>query len=97
MSLPLEGRSHNAVARATAGWQDRSMNIDEWWSRLNSEAQDWLIAHNGEAVSAEVISQITTAGGVVASDARWVGENGPRGFFLSDESTDWIEATANGE
>ena len=73
------------------------MNMDDWWSSLDSEARKWLIAHNGEAVSAEVVSQVTTAGGVVALDARWVGESGPSGFFLSDESTDWIEATANGE
>jgi len=73
------------------------MNIGEWWSRLDSEAQEWLIAHNGEAVSAEVLGQITAAGGVVASDARWVGEIGPSGLFVSDEAADWIEATANGE
>jgi len=97
LKVPLAGRGPSAVARDTEGWQARSMNIDEWWSRLDSEAQEWLIVHNGEAVPDEVLSQITAAGGVVASDVRWVGESGPSGFFLSDEATDWIEATANGE
>ncbi len=73
------------------------MNIDEWWPRLDAASQEWLIANNGDALSAEVLSQIAAAGGVVTSDARWIGESGPSGFYLSDEATDWIEATANGE
>jgi hypothetical protein len=73
------------------------MNIDEWWPKLDTATQDWLIAHNGDAVSADVLSRITAAGGVVTSDAWWVGQSGPDGFYLSDEATDWIEAVANGE
>jgi hypothetical protein len=73
------------------------MNIDEWWPKLEPSAQQWLIANNGDAVSADVLRQITAAGGVVTSDAWWVGESGPSGFYLSDKATDWIEATANGE
>ena len=73
------------------------MNIDEWWPKLESSAQERLIANNGDVVSADVLNQITAAGGVVTSDASWVGESGPSGFYLSDEATDWIEATANGE
>jgi len=73
------------------------MNIDEWWPKLESSAQEWLIANNGDVVSADVLNQITAAGGVVTSDASWVGESGQSGFYLSDEATDWIEATANGE
>jgi len=37
------------------------------------------------------------AGGAVATDAWWVGENGPTGFHLSDAAIDWIEEVANGE
>ena len=33
----------------------------------------------------------------MTSDAWWVGDRGPGGFYLSDEATDWIEAVANGE
>lgn len=73
------------------------MNIDEWWPKLDPSAQEWLVANNGDAVSAEVLSQITAVGGIVTSDAWWVGKNGPTGFYLSDEATDWIEAVANGE
>jgi hypothetical protein len=32
------------------------MNMDEWWLSLDAEAREWLIARNGEAVSAEVLS-----------------------------------------
>lgn len=70
------------------------MNIDEWWPKLDPSAQEWLVANNGDAVSAEVLRQIAAAGGSVTSDSRWVGESDEGGFFLSDEETDWIEAPA---
>ena len=73
------------------------MNIVAWWPKLESSAREWLLANNGDAVSAEVLSQIKAAGGVVTSEEWWVGESGPTGFYLSDEATDWIAATANGE
>jgi hypothetical protein len=31
------------------------------------------------------------------TNAWWVGENGPNGFYLSDAGIDWIETVANGE
>lgn len=40
-----------------------------WWPALPPEAQQWLIAHNGEALPASVIQEITRAGGSVTSDA----------------------------
>lgn len=73
------------------------MDINEWWPKLDSSAQEWLIANNGDAVSADVMSQIAAAGGLSTHDARWVRESGPSGVYLSDEATDWIEAIANGE
>jgi len=73
------------------------MEIIEWWPKLDSEARAWLVAHNGEAVSPEVLSKIVAADGSGTSNAWWVGESGPDGFFLSDEAVDWIEAAANDE
>ena len=79
-------------------WCNRGrMKIIEWWPQLDSDAQAWLIAHNGEAVSPEVLSKIVAAGGAVTSNAWWVGESGPDGFSLSDEAVDWIETAANEE
>jgi hypothetical protein len=69
----------------------------EWWPKLDYHAKEWLIAHNGEAVSPEVLSKIVAAGGSANPSAWWVGESGPDGFFLSDEAVDWIEMTANDE
>lgn len=57
----------------------------------------WLISHNGEAVSHDLLSKVVAAGGAVDSDAWWGGESGPDGFFLSDEAVDWIETAANEE
>lgn len=73
------------------------MSMDVWWPRLPPETQDWVITHNGEALSGSVIQEITQAGGSVTSDASWVGQNGPAGFYLSDAAIDWIEEVANGE
>jgi len=73
------------------------MEIIDWWPKLDSHAKAWLIAHNGEAVSPEVLSKIVAAGGAATSSAGWVGESGPEGIYLSDEAVDWIEAAANGE
>ena len=73
------------------------MSMEVWWPALPPETQEWLIAHNGEALPASVIQEITRAGGSVTSDAWWVGENDPTGFYLSDAATDWIEEVANGE
>ena len=73
------------------------MNIEEWWPNLDATTRDWLIAHNGEALPPHVLDQISAAGGAITPDARWAGDNGPDGFFLSDEATDWVEAVANRE
>ena len=71
--------------------------MEMWWPRLRQETRDWLIANNGDAVPTSVIEDITRAGGSIVSDAWWVGENGPAGFYLSDAAIDWIEEVANGE
>jgi hypothetical protein len=73
------------------------MEIFEWWPKLDSDAKAWLIAHNGEAVSPDVMDKIAAAGGSVILGGWWVGESGPNGFFLSDEAVDWIETIANEE
>ena len=73
------------------------MNIEQWWPRLKPSTQEWLIENNGDAVPAGLLVEIGDAGGEVASDAWWVGERGPSGFYFSDEAVDWIEAVANGE
>lgn len=73
------------------------MNIEQWWPRLKPATQEWLIANNGDAVPSEMVAEIAAAGGGISSDAWWVGQTGPNGFFFSDDATDWIEAVANSE
>ena len=73
------------------------MESIEWWPSLDAATKDWLITHNGEALPAEVLGRIVAAGGIVTSNALWIGEDGPDGFFLSDEAVDWIEAVGNAE
>jgi hypothetical protein len=73
------------------------METIDWWPKLDSKAQAWLIAHNGEAISPEVLSKIVAAGGSMTSTAWWVGESGSDGVHLSEEAVDWIETAANEE
>jgi hypothetical protein len=73
------------------------MSIEQWWPRLKPSTQEWLTANNGDAVPSDMVAEITAAGGVISSDAWWVGQTGPTGFYFSDDATDWIEAVANGE
>ena len=69
------------------------MRIPEWWPQLDSDAQAWLVAHNGEAVAPDVVSKIVAVAGPLGV----VGESGSDGVFLTDEEVDWIETTANDE
>ena len=73
------------------------MSLETWWPLLHPETRDWLIANNGDALSTPVLDDITRVNGSVSSDAWWVGETGPSGFYLSDAGVDWIEEVANGE
>jgi hypothetical protein len=72
------------------------MSMEVWWPRLRQETRDWLIDNNGDALPASVTDEITRAGGLVTTDAWWVGQNGPA-FYLSDAAVDWIDEVANGE
>ena len=74
-----------------------SASLEEWWPRLPQETRDWLIANNGDVLTASVVEEITRAGGSVTTNAWWVGQDGPSGSYLSDEAVDWVEAVANGE
>ncbi|TKV25903.1 hypothetical protein FDK12_14610 [Arthrobacter sp. NamB2] len=73
------------------------MDLEQWWTRVMPVTREWLAAHNGEALTPEVVADISRAGGLVASDAWWLGQRGPDGVFLSDAAMDWIEEQANGK
>jgi hypothetical protein len=73
------------------------VSIELWWPKLKPSTRHWLVENNGDAVPTEVVAEIAEAGGSVASDAWWVGESEPSGFYFSDQGVDWIEAVGNGE
>ncbi|AIX99636.1 hypothetical protein ART_0038 [Arthrobacter sp. PAMC 25486] len=73
------------------------MNIQDWWPLLDSSTQQWLINNNGDIVPPSILDQIMAVAGQPTADASWVGDDGREGLTLSDEATDWIEQTANGE
>jgi hypothetical protein len=68
------------------------------WPELRPATREWLIAHNGESVPANIISEVTRLGGPLAIGTAWVNdETSSASFHFSDEVTDWIEQIANGE
>ena len=73
------------------------MSIEVWWPKLRQESRDWLVDNNGDAVPSDLVAEIVRAGGAITTDAWWVGQSGPTGFYLSDEAIDWVETIANGE
>lgn len=73
------------------------MSIEAWWPRLPQESRDYLIANNGDVVPDRLVEEIAGVGGPITTDAWWVGQTGPAGFYLSDEAIDWIDEVANGE
>lgn len=73
------------------------MSLETWWPRLHQDTRDWLIAHNGEALSDVVLQDIVRSGGPVPPGARGAGDEGPDGLHLSDAVVDRIEELANGE
>lgn len=71
------------------------MSINEWWPRLRPETREELIASVEKPLTPKLLAEITEAGGVVTSDAWWVGiDSGPSGLYLSGEAVDWIEDIA---
>ena len=73
------------------------MSIEVWWPKLRQQSRDYLIANNGDVVPPALVVEITQAGGAITTDAWWVGQSGPTGFYLSDEAIDWVDEVANGE
>ena len=73
------------------------MSMEVWWPRLRQETRDWLIDNNGDAAPDSTVEEIRRAGGVVTTDAWWVGQSGPAGLYLSDAAVDWIDEVVNGE
>ncbi|MBC7594069.1 MAG: hypothetical protein H7288_09045 [Kineosporiaceae bacterium] len=73
------------------------MPIEKWWSLLDAPTQDWLIANNGDALSADIIATLEAASGEVGPNASWSGRKDSDGTHLTDEEVDWIEEVANGE
>ena len=73
------------------------MDLEVLWPLLEQDSRDWLIANNGDVLSAAVLEDIARANGSVPRDGWWGLTEGPTGFQLSDAGIDWIEAVANGE
>ena len=71
------------------------MDIEQWWPKLEPSTRDWLVAHNGEAISPEIVEELRSVGANLpaAGSVR----TGDSGYVLPDDAIDWIEAVANEE
>ena len=66
---------------------DEPVTIEQWWPALTPTTRAWLIDNNGDAIPADLIAEVTAAGGAADLD----------GPHLSDAAVDWIETVANDE
>ncbi|MGZ8801717.1 MAG: hypothetical protein ACXWZL_03610 [Mycobacterium sp.] len=73
------------------------MGIAEWWGALAPETRDWLIAHNGEPLSAQVLDEVVAANNGAKDPSWWAGESTEGASQLTDDAVDWIESVANAE
>jgi hypothetical protein len=62
------------------------MDVAQWWPKLESSTQKWLVDNNGDTMPPHVIAEIAAAGGAEFPSGR-----------LSDADVDWVEAVANEE
>ncbi len=74
-----------------------AVEVVEWWPELSSTARAWLTADNGDAISVDILREITGAEAPATSNARWISGNTSDGFYFSDRVTDWIEEITNEE
>ncbi len=72
------------------------MHFSALWQTLAMETREWLMDHNGEALSDAVLEEIVTANGG-SDDPTWYSEDADGSPRLSDRIVDWIEAVANDE
>jgi hypothetical protein len=73
------------------------MDLPQIWPLLRPASRSWLIAHNGEPLPDELITEILRATGG-ERDPRWWARAGEEGETqLTDEAVDWIETVANDE
>ena len=73
------------------------MDMPRIWPRLASSTQSWLIEHNGEPLTDDVLDEILTVTAGQRDPRGWAGDSHAGGTQLTDEAVDWIDETANGE
>ncbi|WP_347110388.1 hypothetical protein AAHB33_06560 [Paenarthrobacter sp. S56] len=78
------------------GPTDEPAPIEEWWPKLTTTSQQWLIDNNGDAVRPDIVAEIAAAGGPAPGDPWWA-TGDANGFVFPDEAVDWVEETANQE
>ena len=72
------------------------MHFSGLWQTLAMETREWLMDHNGEALSDAVLEEIVTANGG-SDDPTWYAQDADGSPRLSDRVVDWIETVANDE
>ena len=85
------------LAPRIAVMDDVGKSIEAWWPKLRQQSRDYLMENDGDEVPADLVEEITAAGGIISTDAWWVSQSGPAGLYLSDVANDWIDQLANDE
>ncbi len=73
------------------------MDFTQIWPRLRPSSRSWLVEHNGEPLTDELVAEILGVTGGQTSAQWWTGSSVDGQTQLSDEAVDWIETVANDE
>lgn len=73
------------------------MSLETWWYAVRPDTRSWLVAHNGEPLTDEVVREIVRVDGEPDPRAWWVTHDEQGRLGLSDAGVDWVETVANGE
>lgn len=71
------------------------MDFPQIWPLLRASTRSWLMEHNGEPLSEDLVAEIRNVAGGEPSTRWWTGSSVEGESQLSDEAVDWIETVAN--
>ena len=73
------------------------MDMSQIWPRLTAATQTWLVDHNGEPLTDDILDEVLAVTAGHRDPRWWAGESREGETQLTDEAVDWIDETANAE
>lgn len=71
------------------------MDVPQILPHLSTSSRSWLMEHNGEPLTDDLVAEILSVTGGEQSAQWWNGPSVEGETQLTDEAVDWIETVAN--